>query len=285
MVDEASRPDGVIPPGYGIVPDDKFSLDMTLLQEAKSEIERIGPAPEVLGRQNASASGRAQLIRQQAGMTELAHLFAGLDDLELRVYRQCWARIRQFWKAPKFVRVTDDENAVRFVQINEPVAGPPQPVIDPVTGMPKFDPVTRQIVMETPVVGMRNEVAKMGVDIIVDSTPDTANVQQEQYAALVDLAKVGALGPNPGPLLLKASSLPKKRELIEELKQMSQPAQKSPEQQAAERMALEKGAADIDKTRAQADQARATAMKTASDARVNEFQALQPPEPPAVDGF
>ena len=284
---EAARPDGVIPPGYGIVPDDKFTMDMALLQEAKGEIERIGPAPEVLGRQNASASGRAQLIRQQAGMTELAHLFAGLDDLELRIYRQAWSRIRQYWKAPKFVRVTDDENAVRFVQINEPVAGPPQPVIDPVTGMPKFDPVTRQIVMETPIVGTRNEVAKMGVDIIVDSTPDTANVQQEQFQALVDLAPIFAQSGQPIPFkaIVQASSLPKKRELLESLEQQSQPAQKSPEQQAAERMALEKGAADIDKTRAQADQARAQAMKTASDARVNEFQALQPPEPPAMDGF
>jgi hypothetical protein len=57
----------------------------------------------------------------------------------------------------------------------------------------------------------------MDVDIIIDSTPDTANVQQEQYNALVELAKVGALGPNPGPILLKASSLPKKRELLDEL--------------------------------------------------------------------
>jgi hypothetical protein len=281
---EAAKPDGVIPPGYSIVPNDKFQLDIALLQEAKGEIERIGPSPEVLGRQSASASGRAHLIRQQAGMTELAHLFSGLDDLELRVYRQVWARVRQFWKAPKFIRVTDDENAVKFVQINEPVVVGQRPVMDPVTGMPKFDPMTRQIVME-PVVETRNEVAKMGVDIIVDSTPDTANVQQEQYAALVELAKVGALGSNPGPFLLKASSLPKKRELLEQLEQMNAPQQASPEQQAAQRMALEKGSADIDKTRAQADQARADAMATVAKAQTDRMQALRPPEPPAPGAF
>lgn len=272
---EAAKPDGVIPSGYGIVPNDKFQLDLALLQEAKGEIERIGPAPEVLGRQSASASGRAQLIRQQAGMTELAHLFAGLDDLELRVYRQVWARVRQFWKAPKFIRVTDDEDAVRFVQINEPVQGPPQPVIDPATGFPKIDPVTRQIAMAPQVVGVRNEVAKMGVDIIVDSTPDTANVQQEQYAALVDLAKVGALGPNPGPLLLRASSLPKKRELLDQLEKMQEqqgPPPMTPEQQEAMRLELAERAAGIDKTRAQADESRAKAFKTTRE-------AVEPPQP------
>jgi hypothetical protein len=280
---EAAKPDGVIPPGYSIVPNDKFQLDIALLQEAKGEIERIGPAPEVLGRQSASASGRAQLIRQQAGMTELAHLFAGLEDQELRVFRQIWARVRQYWKAPKFIRVTDDENAVKFVQINEPVVVGERPVMDPATGFAKYDPVTRQIVME-PVVEVRNNVAQMGVDIIVDSTPDTANVQQEQYAALVELAKVGALGPNPGPFLLKASSLPKKRELLEQLEQGSQPQQPSPEQEAATRLALEGEAASVEKTRAQARQAEANALKTMSDARVNEMQALMP-APAPMSGF
>jgi hypothetical protein len=39
---EAAKPDGVLPPGYGIVPNDKFSMDMALLNEANAEIERAG---------------------------------------------------------------------------------------------------------------------------------------------------------------------------------------------------------------------------------------------------
>lgn len=253
---EAARPDGVLPAGYQIVPDDKFQLDIALLQEAKAEIERTQANPAIIGRSN-STSGRQDLIRQQAGLTELAHLFAGLEDLELRIWRQCWARVRQFWTQPKFIRVTDDENAIRFIQINEPVWGPPAPVLDPATG---------QVVMRPQFMGMRNAVAQMDVDIIVDQTPDTANVQQEQYDQLVELAKVGALGPNPGPMLLKASSLPKKREILEEL-QNNQQRPPDPAQQAAQQLDLQGKQAMVDKTQGQAAEAHARAAKLASEAQ------------------
>lgn len=281
---EAAKADGVIPSGWGVVPNaDKFSMDMTLLSEAKSEIERIGPNPAILGRDGASQSGRAGLIRQQAGLTELAHLFGALEDFELRVYRQAWSRVRQYWTEPKFIRVTDDENAVKFVQINEPVYGEPAPVMDPVTGMPKFDPYTRQIVMEPQLLGYENSVAEMGVDIIVDSTPDTANVQQEQFQALVELAKVGGLGQNPGPILLRNSSLPKKREIIDALEKEQQQGQQGqqppPEVQEAMRLKLAETAAGIGKTQAQTAEAQAKALKTMSDVRAQEMQPVWNTQP------
>lgn len=271
---EAAKPDGVIPPGYGVVPNDKFSMDMSLLQEAKGEIERLGPNPAILGRSN-STSGRQDLVRQQAGLTELAHLFAGLDDLELRIYRQAWARVRQFWTEPKFVRVTDDENVVQFIQINEPVL---------VGHVPAFDPTTGQVVMQ-PQYEVRNAVAQMGVDIIVDSTPDTANVQQEQYNSLVELAKVGALGQNPGPFLLKASSLPKKRELLEELEKSSPTQQPNPAQEAAMALEMREKEAGIAKTEAETQDKRADALKTMSEARANMMQPVMPPQPGPQPGF
>lgn len=272
---EASRADGVIPSGWNIVPTtDKFSMDMSLLTEAKSEIERIGPNPAILGRQGESQSGRAGLIRQQAGLTELAHLYGALEDWELRVFRQVWSRVRQYWTEPKFIRVTDDENAVKFIQINKPVYGEPAPVIDQLTGLPKYDPYTRQIVMAPQLIGMENAVAEMGVDIIVDSTPDTANVQQEQFQALVELAKVGGLGQNPGPILLRNSSLPKKREIIEALEKEQQQAQQPPpEMQAAIQLKMRQASAEIGKTEAQAQQAQANALKTMGEAQAAEMQS------------
>jgi hypothetical protein len=285
---EAARPDGVIPSGWTIVPSsDRFSMDASLLAEAKSEIERLGPAPDILGRQSADSSGRSQLIRQQAGLTELAHLFSGLEDLETRIWTQVWARVRQFWTQPKFIRVTDNPDSMKFIQINEPVWGPPAPVIDPTTGMPQYDPVTRQVVMRPQYLGMKNAVAEVGVDIIVDSTPDTANVQQEQYNALVQLAQIpGALGTNPGMILIKASSLPMKRELLEELDQQTQAAQAAaaqqqqvqappltPAQQEAQNLALLKERATIEKTTAQGHLANAQAVKAQAEARVHDATA------------
>jgi hypothetical protein len=279
---EAARPDGVLPPGYQVVPDDKFGMDMSLLQEAKAEIERVGPNPSLLARGDAS-SGRQDLIRQQAGLTELAHLFGGIDDLEWRVMRQAWSRMRQFWREPKWLRVRDEEGerGVRFLQVNEPVWGAPAPVIDPNTGFPQIDPVTRKIVMQPQFLGYRNELAKMSVDIIIDSTPDTANVQQEQYAQLVELAKVGALGPNPGPILLEAASFPRKRRMIEKIEAMSK-QEPSPEQQQAARLALAKEAAGIDKTTAQAEEARARAARTAVQARNDMRPLVDPLMGPAI---
>lgn len=271
---EASRPDGVLPHGWGIVPNaDKFSMDMALLSEAKSEIERIGPNPAILGRQGESQSGRAGLIRQQAGLTELAHLYGGLEDWELRIYRQSWARVRQYWTAPKFIRVTDDEDAVQFIQINEPVYGEPQPVMDPMTGLPQYDPATRQIVMEPVLLGMRNSVAQMGVDIIVDSVPDTANVQQEQFAMLADLARTGALGPLAGPILLEASSLPKKRQIIEKVEKSMQPQKPPPEARAALELQMGEKAAGINKTNAQAERERARAARDIAAVSREEMQS------------
>jgi hypothetical protein len=177
--------------------------------------------------------------------------------------------VRQYWTQPKFIRVTDDENAVDFIKINEPIWGPPAPVMDPTTGMPKYDPVTRQVVMQPQFLGMKNGVAQMDVDIIIDSTPDTANVQQEQYNGLVELAKIpGALGNNPGLILIKASSLPKKRELLEELESQAQtpPPPVPPEVQMANNLALREKAANIEKTTAQGHEANARAAKLQMEA-------------------
>lgn len=266
---EAAKPDGVIPPGYSIVTNDKFQMDMALLQKAEADIERTQVNPAILGRQDADASGRASLIRQQAGLTELAHLFSGLENLEHRVFKQVWARIRQFWTQPKMIRVTDDEDNFKFLTVNEPVWGPPAPVLNADTG---------QVELKPTFMGYRNTVAQIDVDIIIDSTPDTATVQQEQFQALVEMAKLGALGPNPGPMLLKASSLPRKRELMDEL-QKQQEAPPAPMQQ----IDMAGKQAGVGLTQARAQEAQARAAKLAREANAPDPNALPPAPPSPLD--
>lgn len=248
---QASRPDGALPSGWQVVPaDGSFNAELQLLQEAKGEIERLGPNPAILGREGADASGRALQSRQQSGLVELAILFGHLEDWELRIYRQCWARAKQFWTAPQFIRVTDDEGAPQFVGLNQPRG---QPVIDPQTGQPAMDPKTGQPMEGPPeidpmnggaVLGYKNVVAEMDVDIIIDSTPDTANIQAEQFQDLMQL-----VGSNPTyaqsvpfEMMLELSAVPHKRELIDKLKtyrergraQQAQMAQQAQEMQGAE---------------------------------------------------
>ncbi len=198
---EAARPDGVIPTGWQVVPrNDVVANSIEMMTEAKAELERLAPNPAILGRQGADASGRSVQLRQQAGMVELARPLGRFTGWERRVYHQVWSRVRQFYDAPKWVRITQEDGAADYVQINEPT--PPQ-----------FDPATGQMVQGPP----KNHVAMMDVDIIVDSVPDTATLEQEIFNELVQLAS--AYGPEAVPfeVLIEMSPLPKRREIIKKL--------------------------------------------------------------------
>ena len=211
---EAARPDGVLPFGWGMSPNTaEFTGNMELLQEAKGEIERMGPNPATLGRSD-DASGKHLLIRQQSGLVELANLYGALEDWELRVYRQCWSRAKQFWKAPQFIRVTDDENAPKFVGLNQPIqpGDPDAPAPDPA-----------QAVMGQGALGYRNVVGEMDVDIEIDVQPDTGTVQQEAFNELMQLVAASPLYQQQVPLstLIQLSPIPHKRSVLDVIKQAS----------------------------------------------------------------
>lgn len=270
---EAARPDGIIPSGYQVVPrNDVVANNIEMLGEAKSEIERMGPNPAILGRQGADASGRAQQIRQQAGLNELGRVLGRFQDWEHRCYKQMWNRARQFWDGPKFIRVTDDEGAPQYVQINEPAQ------IDPLNGQPIGEP--------------KNHIAKMDVDIVVDAVPDTATLEQEIYSDLLELAKayIGTPQMVPFSVMLKLSQIPKKREVLKQLEgiQQQQAAAAAPAQQ----LDMAQKGADLEKTRSETEKNLASARKdevsTVRDAMQGHAEALNPhamlPPPPGASG-
>jgi hypothetical protein len=87
-----------------------------LLQDTRATLKgNIGPNAYMQGKQGQDQSGRAILAQQQAGMTEMTPLLDNLRHFTLRMYRQIWNRIRQYWTAERWIRVTDDENNVKFV--------------------------------------------------------------------------------------------------------------------------------------------------------------------------
>lgn len=217
---EWAKPDGILQLREGQVEelgDKQFAqAHLELLRDAKEEMRRQSPTPGIVGRGGASQSGRAILAEQQAGMTEQSPILAAFDDWTLRVYRAIWEGIKQFWTAPKFIRVTDDENAPRFILMN---------AIDPTTGQPLMDPQTGQPMPP-------NKPAEMDVDIIIDSTPDTAAIQEEQFQKLAELVQAGI--PIPPDVLIEASSLPKKRLLLDKMQQAQQNQQQQPTAAAIE---------------------------------------------------
>lgn len=264
---EAARPDGVIPYGWQRVQTtDMAAGQVQLLQEAKNEIERMGPNPAVLGRQGADSSGRAVLARQQAGLVEQAILFGALEDWELRIYRQCWARARQYWTAPMYIRVTDDLEAPKFVGLNQPQgqpapdpANPSQQLVNPQTQEPAFiqtmDDKTGQPLAEPQMVfGLKNSVAQMDVDITLDTTPSVANLQEEQFKDLVQLmsANPAYAAQVPFKTVIKLSAIPHKRQILDEIEQASQAnaQQQQQTQQQQIQIAVETAMAKIEETRA-----------------------------------
>ena len=252
---EAARPDGVIPFGWELAPSvAEFRGNIEMLAEAKAEIERMGPNPAILGRTETDASGRALLARQQSGLVELSNLYGALEDWELRIYRQCWSRVKQYWTAPQFIRVTDDEDAPKFVGINQPIpGGPPVVGVDPATGLPALQPG---------VLGYRNRVAEMDVDIEIESQTDVANIAGEQFSELLQLVRMSPAYQQQAPLsmLIQLSTIPHKRAILDQIKQAAdqQQAERAQQQEIGQAHAQ----AQIAKTQSEAQ--RNTAQGTAT---------------------
>jgi hypothetical protein len=258
---EASRPDGIIPPGWVPVSQtDLASGQFSLLSLAEQELDRQGPNPAILARGASSASGRSKQVDQQAGLTEDAVVYKGLHNWEVRVYRSVWDRCRQFWTAPDYIRVTDDTGAPQYIGINQPQMGQ-QLATDPATG---------QMMMQPVVLGYDNALAELDVDIILDTVPDMAVLAQEQFQTLSELAQM--YGPQEVPFddLLELSQIPDKRRIIEKRKARADQAGQLAQQN--QQLTTAAGVANINKTQAQGAQAAATADKIATETQFTKQQ-------------
>jgi hypothetical protein len=233
---EAIRPDGVVihNKGFEASFDDGIKMQETeaqlkFLQEAKEELDSYGPTLSLVGDIGANLSGRAISLQQQAGIAQLGPFMVSYKAWKLRVYRAIWNAVRQHWKAERWIRVTDDENSVNFVGLN-------QVGVNPQTGMP----------------GMVNQVSALDVDIIMEEGPDTINMMADTWEALSALAQNGAEIP-PAILLELAPGIDAstRKRLIDKL---SQP---DPVQQMAQQLELAQVKGKIE------DTAAATGLKKA----------------------
>ncbi len=194
---------------------DMAAAHFQLLQEAKNEIDMIGPNASLLGQLQGDQSGRAIMAQQQAGMAELSPIYDSLRDWTMRCYRQMWMRIRQFWTEERWIRVTDESQAPEWVALNK--AGPMQ-VVYGMDGMPMLQQSQPE-----------NAVAQMDVDILIEDAPDYVTLRQEEFEQLAQMAQQGM--PIPPEMLIEASSIRNKKRVLEMLEE--QKAQAAQGQQAA----------------------------------------------------
>lgn len=271
---EAAKPDGFIEytPGMNFRIEKNQDLSagqMQLLQYAASQLERMGPNESLQG-QGSASSGREVQARQQGGLIELGTHLDGLRALDRGVYRMSWSACQQYWTAPMFIRVTDNEDAPRFIGLNEPL-------------MDQMGQIG----------GYQNNIAEMFVDVMVEDAPDVTTIEQEVWSDLTNIVPTLAnLPPQMGELLIEASPLPasRKRRLVEIIRGEGQQAQApDPLAQQAQQLAIAEKTADIIETRAKAQKAaadaahtRAETMKTIQDAEIDAFEAAQRSAPPMV---
>jgi len=235
-----------------------------LLQEAKNSIDLKGPNATAMGDKaqgSAAASGKAILASQQGGMIALGDLLDNLRRLDIEVFRAIWYRIRQFWTAEKWVRVTDDENNVRWVGFN----------VDPSRVM-MASPEQQQMIA-----GVVKNVAELDCDIIISDAPDSVAPSIEQFEALVQLKQLDTENEIPFELILKAApNLRDKSDYLKMIRERREAAQNNPQAQAMQQLQFAGAKAEVDEINSKV----ALNMAKAQEAGRPEMQSPQAPEVP-----
>ena len=225
---EAARPDGVIllNPGGS----EKFKYEtrtdlaaghLGLLQEAKNEIDLMGPNATQMGDKaggSVAASGKAIIASQTGGMIELG-------DLQMRCVTSTCGCGARFGTASASsgtrrsgIKVTDDEKNLRWVAFNVP---PDQ-----------LEMLRAQNPQMAGRLAHRSATSpSLDCDITIEDAPDTVTPALEQWTALIELAGGGVPIP-PDVLIEAAPNLKNKGKILE---RMSQP---NPAQEQAQKSRL-----------------------------------------------
>jgi len=296
---ELHKPDGVILYTPGMKSEIVTNLDMAqgqfqLLQYTDAQLSMTGPNAALSG-QTGDISGRAKQLDQQAGTLMLAPLVNAHRSWKLRMYRHAWNRIRQYWTSEMWIRVTDDEDNVRFVGLNQPVLVgdllaeqlpqdmPPEQKRAAVQQI-AADPRARQPVMENGKPKLKNSVAEMDVDIIIDEAPDTITVQAEEFEKLVRLAESGQV-QIPPRALITASQLRSqtKKQMLDQMSGANDPMQQkiAAMQDKLAELEIALKAAQVRKTEAEAAKSEAATVETGIDASVKVAEFTSPQAQPA----
>jgi hypothetical protein len=335
LLAELAKPDGYAEVEPGTLQEGRLQVregmqlaagQMQLLQEAKQDIDTIGPSSSTLPDMPNGVSGRAFLARQQAASQELGPIFDQLRSWSLRIFALDWMCIRTYWTDEKWLRVTDDQELTgyRFTALNQRMtradrlqsllekdteldprkalgiaAGtfasiverdigvqvaqlsqqmqqamgmaqqtgqPPPPELMAMAQQmqdPKFlvSLALRHPLMQEPITV--NQVDQMLVDIVLDEAPDTAILAQEEFATLTELLPTVAqarpdIAPKLVSLMVRASSLPDKRELMKLLEEQPDQGQAQAQQQVQQLgMALQQANVKVAETQAELNHARA----------------------------
>jgi hypothetical protein len=221
---EWARPDGYIEknPKLEITPDNTqadLAAQFQFLQEAKDELSKYAPSMMPNGELPKNVSGRALNIMQQAGTAKLGPFILAYRGWKLRIYQAVWNCAQRYWTGERWIRVTDDQDMARFIQLN---------------GLDLDEWGRPQLV---------NYLGALNVDIILDEGPDAVNMQSDTWDQ-VQAAMAGGT-QFPPQVVIQLMNIPHstKKQI---LAMMQQPP--DPVDQAGKALYLKQMAADVEKT-------------------------------------
>lgn len=199
LADNAAKPDGQIEIEDGFF--DKFKLEknldlavtqMNFHESSQKDFRRVtGVNPDAMGEKSEIRSGVG--IAKKIAQTELiiAPIFDSLRRTRAILARNVLDLIQLYYDAKKVFTITDDLNAAKPVVIGA-------------------DTFAR--------------IKQSKYDIVIDEIPDLATSREEQFNSLGDiLPRILPFGPFWVRILLQASNIPEKAELLKQLQSIPPP--------------------------------------------------------------
>lgn len=222
---EVAKPDGVVVVNPGMRFDIEQTADLAngqlkLLEFATQEMQTSGPNASMMGNDSRELSGRAIIAQQAGGVMQNEPMADALRYWARDVYEVCWMAIRKYWTSEKWVRVTDDLGSIRWVGINRQVT-----LRDEIAGMePEQQQNAMRMLQLVPndprldqVIRTENDISDLDVDITVEEGNTSPTIAAEQFQTLVQMSSIQP-GLIPGDVLIAASSLPNKQQLLDRMK-------------------------------------------------------------------
>jgi hypothetical protein len=252
---EAARPDGTLvyrgdKSNLEIIqPESEFLQQTKYYEDAKNEIDSFGPNQQLIQEFGQNVSGRAANMLQQAGLAELGPFLKNFRVWKLERYRMAWVAAQSHWTAERMLRVTDDEGAAQFMQIN---------------GMQLDEYGLPQLV---------NMLGNIDVEIKIDEGRDSETVMGDIFELLMGLSQNNV--PVPPAVIIQASGLP----ISEKKKLIAMLSQPDPVKQAAQQATIAKTQAEAAKLNAEAGNAQSKAVLNVAKAQTEGMPSGHPPPP------
>ena len=288
---EMRKPDGHIEfegdafgKDFGVLPSDGAENgQFNLYLDSKAEMAAtVGQANlQEANSQGGTLSGTAIARLQQSDTIEINRQYQRLRNWELNILRQVWGRIKQAWDEEKWLRIVDDQDALKWVGFNVPMTV--QEILEEKINDKAEEPhvrklsahiYTQMVQNEDPrlqeVIETRYPVAELDVDLMLDQSFDTVNMQEEQFQMLSQFASSGDVDILD---LIELSQLRGKDELIERIEKRREAA--AQQQGGAEQMAAQQMAAKTESIQVGS----AKTMEEAKQKAIESEMMLRNPDP------